>query len=71
MAEATQTHDLQPVLDFVDSYRVHAVFALHLGADGYRAMLARAEDLVRRAEAGEQLPGRDWREVYRELGYDV
>lgn len=72
LAEATRTHDLQPVLDHVESYRTHAVLAMHLGVAGYRDMLARAEETLRQAEAGTLIREPwDWKAEFRARGVDV
>ncbi|MBI4942464.1 MAG: hypothetical protein HY830_17120 [Actinobacteria bacterium] len=72
LAEATRTHDLEPVLTFVEGYRTHALLAVHLGATGYRDMLARAEETLRLAEAGELVRDTwDWKADLRSRGADV
>jgi hypothetical protein len=66
MTKAREALDLAEVLDNVEYWRRHAAITNHLGHDGYRDMLARAEHRLR---TGERAPDTvSWTELKAELG---
>lgn len=66
LAEAADSLDLTDVFNTLDSWRRRATITTHLGHDGYRRMLARAEHILR---TGERMPGAvPWSELKAELG---
>jgi hypothetical protein len=66
LTEAADSLDLTQVHKVLDSWRRRATITTHLGHDGYRNMLARAERILR---TGEPEPGSvPWSELKAELG---
>jgi len=51
MSEATEALELADVFRILDSWRRRAMITTHLGHNGYRRMLARAEERLRTGEA--------------------
>lgn len=51
LAEAAESLELTDVYRVLDSWRRRAMITTHLGHDGYRQMLARAEERLRTGEA--------------------
>jgi hypothetical protein len=64
MTEAADSLDLADVFNTLDSWRRRATITTHLGHDGYRGMLARAEHVLR---TGEPMPGAVPLEEIKEL----
>lgn len=66
LTEAVDSLDLTQVHNVLDSWRRRATITTHLGHDGYRNMLAKAERILR---TGEPEPGSvPWSELKAELG---
>ena len=66
LAEAADSLELADVFRTLDSWRRRATITTHLGHDGYRRMLARAERIL---QTGEPEPGSvPWSELKAELG---
>lgn len=66
LTEAADSLDLTRVHAVLDSWRRRATITTHLGHDGYRNMLAKAERILR---TGEPEPGSvPWSELKAELG---